>query len=97
MKRIFTFLFGLVVGASGMYGGFSYHIVRATDGLHLIKKATATLAGSYADIRDYNLDDWKANPQLAVSISAAGKTHLLKENAMENIRRAGQQLWSDVQ
>ncbi len=96
-KRIAPFLFGIVFGAIGMYVVLLHHVVRAPDGFHLIRKTTATLGGCYADIREYNLDDWKANPNLTVAISASGKTHLLTENAFKNVKEAGQQLWDDLQ
>ncbi|MFC1757401.1 hypothetical protein ACFL2H_01360 [Planctomycetota bacterium] len=97
IKRVYPFLIGIVVGAVGMYVALIYHVVRAPDGFHLIEKTTATLSGCYADIREFKLEDWKANPDLAVAISASGKTHLLTENAIGNVQDAGQRIWDDLQ
>lgn len=96
IRRLAPFLFGICLGAVGMYIGLIYHVVRAPDGIHFIEKTPATLSGCYADIREYTLEDWKANPNLAVAISASGKTHLLTENAIGNVRDASQQLWDDL-
>lgn len=96
IRRLAPFLIGICLGAVGMYVGLIYHIVRAPDGVHLIEKTPATLSGCYADIREFKLEDWKANPNLTVAISASGKTHLLTENAIDNARDASQRLWDDL-
>jgi hypothetical protein len=95
IKRLVPFFIGVLLGAALMYVGLLYHVVRASDGFHLITKTKATLSGSYADIREYDLQDWNEHPDLTIAISASGKANLLTESAVDNIQKAGQDLWDD--
>lgn len=81
MKRLPTFLFGMAVGALLLYGAFNYHLVHARDGLHLIPKLSATLAGTYVDARQFGVRDWAEHAELAMAIEQAGKRDLLNAAA----------------
>ena len=94
LKRLFTFVLGAAFGAAVMYFALQYHVVRATDGLHLVGKVDANLSDIYVDIRDFDLADWEAHPNLVVNLSASGKSHLLSQSAMGIIEKAGRQLWN---
>lgn len=96
IKRLAPFIIGILVGASSMYFGLLYHVVRADDGFHLIAKTKATLGGMYADIREYDLQDWKEHADLTVAISASDKSYLLTESAVDNFQQAGQDLWNNI-
>jgi len=44
MRGIMTFLFGVAVGAGGMFASHTYHLVRAEDGFHIVPKLTPQFA-----------------------------------------------------
>jgi hypothetical protein len=85
-RRWFTFLLGVVVGGLLIYGALNYHIVRASDGLHLIPKVDATLANTYVDIRNFGPADWAERPELAMSLLKANRRELMDAAAADTLR-----------
>ena len=85
MSRIWTFLLGMATGAILLYVGTLYHVVRATDGVHLIEKQPPRLAETYVDIRSYSMTDWAGHPQLASAIVQANQQQLLTSSAAASL------------
>ena len=81
MKRVPTFLAGFAVGAIMMFFGLKYQVVRATGGYHIVPKAKARLASFYADVREYDVDDWRNNKQLVLDITQSNNDALKEEAA----------------
>ena len=88
MNRLVVFVLGAAVGAFGVFGGQSYHIVRATDGFHLVPKLSASFGESYVDVREFGIADWTQHTQLAAAIIKAKKDHLLKQSATDDLGRS---------
>jgi hypothetical protein len=86
MKRLTTFVMGMAVGAAILLGALKYHVVRANDGLHLVPKLDAQLAGTYADIRAFTIADWAQNPDLAAALIDAGQRDLVEGSAKDALR-----------
>lgn len=86
MKRLSTFLLGMAVGAGLLFGALNYHLIKANDGLHLVRKLDAQLAGTYVDIRDFTLADWTRNPELAAALIDAGRQDLVEGSAADALR-----------
>ncbi len=86
MRRISTFLLGMATGAMLLHGATLYHVVRASDGIHLIPKQPPSLAQTYVDIRSFTMDDWAGHAQLASAMVQAGQQQLLGEAAGGTIR-----------
>lgn len=76
MKRLSTFIFGMIVGAAAFYVAFNYHIVRASDGFHLVPKTSAALTDTYVDIRGFGPLDWRSHLPLAAALADSGQTKL---------------------
>jgi hypothetical protein len=93
MRRLVTFVLGLLVGGSVVYSSLKYHIVRAGDGFHLIPKLTAEFSQTYVDIRQYDLNDWAQHQALAIALTRAGQDHLLRDAAMGGLRDAVDELF----
>ena len=87
MKRIPAFLLGVVVGALGLFMALNYHFVRANDGMHMIRKTSSSLSGTYADVRGYTPTDWANHPDLAAAIMASGEQELIEDVAGEALFR----------
>ena len=92
MSRLPTFLAGMVVGAALLYVAMNYHVMRASDGLHLIAKPTARLSETFVDVRAYSMADWAGHPQLAAALVQADKQYLLGDSAAASIPDNLQQL-----
>lgn len=81
MKRISTFIFGMIVGGILLYVVLFYHVIRAEDGLHFIPKVSAQFGSTYLDIRDLTLADLRDNAAVVEAIFRADKQHILKGTA----------------
>ena len=90
MSRLSSFLFGMVAGAGLLQGVTTYHIVRASDGLHFIAKQPARLGETYVDIRAFTMTDWAARPQLASALVQANQQQLLGDSAVNGPSGQGQ-------
>lgn len=92
MKRLSSFFAGVVVGAIGLYLLMTYHVIRASDGIHLVPKLTAKLDQPYYDIRAYSLQDWQQKKPLALAILKANKGEVMKDSSLESFKRSAQGL-----
>jgi len=86
MGRLGCFTFGLILGGTSVFISLKYHIIRASDGHHLIGKLSAEFGETYVDIRSFGIGDWTEHQALAAAITRAEKTYLLKNEAVESIR-----------
>jgi len=80
------FFFGMLTGAAILYVGMHYHFVRGDEGVFLVPKTESTISGAYVDIRQFNLDQWKAHRPLAEAIMVSNQRHLLKETPAMALR-----------
>lgn len=62
MRRLSTFILGMVAGGAILFVLLHYHLVSATSGWHLVPKLNPTLAGTYVDIRTFGPGDWRGTP-----------------------------------
>jgi hypothetical protein len=77
MRRIWTFVSGIVVGGILIFAAMNYHIIRADDGFHVVPKLDAQLALTYADIRGFTVADWAKNSELAAALMNANRRDLV--------------------
>lgn len=64
MRRLMTFLMGVVTGGVLLFAALHYHVIRAQDGFHLVAKAQPQLPATYVDIRGFTVADWTKYPAL---------------------------------
>ena len=88
MKRISTFFLGMATGAIVLHGATLYHVVRASDGVHLVAKQPARLSETYVDVRSYSMSDWPSHPQLATALVQANLQHLIGDSAAGSVHEA---------
>lgn len=81
MRRLSSFLLGMATGAMLLHGATMYHVVRASDGYHLIPKQPPRLSETYVDIRTYSMNDWAGHAQLASALVQANQQQLLGDSA----------------
>jgi hypothetical protein len=87
MRRWTTFLAGVAAGALLLYAVLHFHVVNARDGLHLVPKTEATLAGTYVDIREFGPRQWLEHPDVMLALQQADRTDLIgmaAEDAVNN-------------
>jgi len=86
MGRFFAFFWGMVVGASLLYGAMTYHVVNTSDGLQVVPKSPPCLQGAYTDIRGFGVEDWTRHRALAMALIKAGKGELMGDAAASPLR-----------
>ena len=86
MKRLTTFIFGMIAGAALRLGAQRYHVIRADDGLHLVPKLHSTLSGTYADIRNFTVADWTEHPDLAAAMLDDDRSDLVEGAASDALQ-----------
>jgi hypothetical protein len=77
MRRWSMFFLGVAVGGLLIYSALNYHVIRARDGMHLVPKVDAQLAGTYVDIREFTLRDWVDHREVLAALHAAKREDLL--------------------
>lgn len=95
MNKTSTFLFGLVAGASLMYVGLKYHVVRASDGFHMITKTRPQLSELYTDVRDFTVDDWRTHKNLMIAITESNDDALKEEAARSTLGNTFDNAWDN--
>lgn len=86
------FLLGVATGAMLLYGAMTFHLVRASDGVHFVAKVPAHLSEVYVDIRQFGVADWADHPQLAAALVHANRQDLLGQSAVGAIQDGVHQL-----
>jgi hypothetical protein len=77
MRRLSSFVFGMVVGGALVFFGQRYHVVRTSNGFEFIPKISAGVAETYVDIRGFQATDWEQHQTLQAAIVRAKKESLL--------------------
>ena len=86
MSRLPYLLLGAVMGAALVFVPLKYHVVRSSQGIHVVPKVAPEFAESYVDIRDFSPRDWTHHPRLALAIERAGHGDLLVHAASASWR-----------
>jgi hypothetical protein len=71
--------FGAVLGATGMFIAFKFHVVRTKDDWVFVPKPTASLVDAYVDVREWDSDEWTRHPQLVKSLVLTGRADLVRK------------------
>ncbi|MBX3425250.1 MAG: hypothetical protein KF688_06180 [Pirellulales bacterium] len=77
MRRISTFLIGVVVGIVLLWGAMHFHLIRSQQGFHLVAKRSATLADAYVDARSFGPADWLQRPAVAEAVLRSNNDALI--------------------
>lgn len=97
MNKSSSLFLGLVLGASLMYFGLKYAVVRANNGFHFVPKSTATLGTAYIDIRAYTAAEWKNHIDLATDIARSDNLKLQEEVTQSAMNNSIDSMWQDWQ
>ncbi len=81
MGKFYAFVLGIAAGAGLHHLAMSYHVVHASDGLHLTAKVSPSLKDVYVDIRQFTAADAVKHPELGAAIVASDNPLLQREYA----------------
>ncbi|MBI2824270.1 MAG: hypothetical protein HYX69_06250 [Planctomycetia bacterium] len=87
MRRIGSFLLGIVVGGVLVFFAQRYHVVRTDQGVEFVPKLQSGLSDTYVDIRKFQATDWANHKALAAAIVQAQKDHILSDSASDQVRQ----------
>lgn len=87
-----NFILGCIVGAAGLYGSMSFHVIRAKDGYHFVRKTALSFQDTYTDIRDFDPIMWREHASLAEALVKADKSQLMQDSAIQAVENAFDQI-----
>ena len=93
MRRLMTFMLGMIAGGALLYAALQYHVIRASDGLHLIAKTKPQIKTTYVDIRNFRIADWTQHPALLQALLNANKPDLVEGAANGVLQNGLDRLW----
>lgn len=88
MSRLGDFVMGVICGGALTAGTMNFHVVRADDGVHLVRKLTAGINEPYVDVRTFTAADWNEHKTLAAAIVRSGKGDILKDSSLKNFKNS---------
>lgn len=77
MRRLAWMLFGVMVGAAGMWGSMNYHLLRTHDGMACVAKYRPELANTYYDVREWGVTEWAEHPELVMTLQQQERTEII--------------------
>ncbi len=96
MRKISSFLFGVVVGGALVFCGQRYHVVRTTSGFEFVPKLTSGFAETYVDVRNFQASDWEKHKTLAAAIVQAKKENILLNSSGEQVGQGMNSLMTEL-
>ena len=87
MRRLPTFILGVLAGVALLWTAMNYHLVRSQQGFHLVAKTSAGLSDSYVDARSFGPADWWQHAAAAEAVLRSKNKALIDEvmgGAVEN-------------
>ncbi len=86
MNNLKPLIVGCVAGCGVMFIALQYHVVYSHDGLQLIPRMPqATLGLAWADVRNWDAEQWSDRPALVRALIAHGASDLMSESAASKI------------
>ena len=82
MKRLTTFIFGMLIGALLYHGALHYHLLRSSQGFHVVPKITPRLGGAYVDARSFGPAEWAQRPDLVAALLKNGQGQLMEDSSV---------------
>ncbi|MEZ6047989.1 MAG: hypothetical protein R3C11_20915 [Planctomycetaceae bacterium] len=82
MKRLTSFIAGIVFGAAAMYFAFTLVVVHAESGTFVIQKSAASLTEiGYVDVTTWDSEEWAKHIELQRDLVATGHGDVIKNPA----------------
>ena len=88
MRRMMTFLMGMIAGGLLLWGALNYHFVQAKDGIRMVPKVNASLADTFVDIRGFTVADWARHTDLALALTNANQRGLMEDAADDALKNS---------
>ena len=86
--RLITTAVFFALGASAMYLGLAYHIVRVEDKTLFLAKKNLAVTETYVDIRPWTAEDFRAHPAVTQALRDHGHGELVPNQVTGPLRKA---------
>ncbi len=91
MSKFKTLVGGMALGATMMYVGLQYHLLRAEEGFLLVPRAPQhSLKEAYANVQTWDAQSWASRPELALAVTEYGRADLIGQGVQEQILKDAQ-------
>jgi hypothetical protein len=77
MRKLMWMVFGVAIGAGGMWYAMHNHVLRTNSGLAMVPKFRAQLSGTYFDVRDWGVTEWTEHPDLVLTLEKNQRTDII--------------------
>ncbi len=86
MKNFKPFFLGCIAGCGVMFVALQYHLVQSHDGLQFVPRTPkSTLGLAYADVRQWQAEQWTDFPELARALIAHGSSDLIAASVASDV------------
>ena len=82
MRRMFSMMIALAAGGGLVWGGMNYHVLQTNQGVVVVHKRQSTLSDTYADVREWGLQQWTDHPDLVAALSDAGRADVIENKGV---------------
>ena len=86
MGNVKPFLFGTIAGAGIAFVALQYHLVQSSEGFRIVPRSPQHSLGlAYADVRNWDTEQWADRPELAKALVAHGSTDLISQSLIGDV------------
>ena len=85
MWKALALLFFFVLGGAAVASTYELHIVRSKAGFVVVPKETDGLKDVYADVREWDVEEWRDHPELIEALVANGHQDLVKQSTTQEV------------
>ncbi|MCA9084367.1 MAG: hypothetical protein KDA81_09945 [Planctomycetaceae bacterium] len=86
MTAFKPFLFGLLTGSGIMFVALQYHVVQSHEGFRVVPRTPQHALGlAYADVRNWDAEQWADRPELTRALVAHGSTDLIAKSVADSV------------
>lgn len=87
MRRILTWMIGMVVGGGVVFTAFQYHVVRTDQRFLVVPKQQSDWREAYVDVRGWSIQEWGEHARLSQNLVAAGHGDIVARSATDRLFR----------
>ena len=85
MWKGFVLLFFFVLGGAAVAATYEIHVVRSDEGFLVIPKEADGLKDVYADIREWDVKEWRNHSGLMKALITNGHQDLVKQSIYQDV------------
>ncbi len=85
MRKLFGFLFAVMLGGGGVWFSYNYHLVRTEKEWLVVSRQRTALTDVFCDVRAWTVTDWKQHSDLASDLVKHGRGDLVLDTSARGL------------